>query len=86
MVHSCQTKGQGPLLGVVLSLQWAVVAFGGCEAPRAWRIDRFGTCTTESYMWLIVSTMGGLSHGRDIMAFRHVFLVDLLRQAVMGWI
>jgi hypothetical protein len=55
-----------------------MVSFGGCEAPRAWRLEHFSTYTSESYIGYIVSTMGCLSHGRVIMAFRHVFLVYLL--------
>jgi hypothetical protein len=35
---------------LILSMQWAVASFGGCEAPRASRFDCFGTCTTESYI------------------------------------
>jgi hypothetical protein len=52
-----QTRGQGFLLGAVLSHHAAVgggALLGDGEPPGVdirWSFDRFSTCTTEFYIW-----------------------------------
>jgi hypothetical protein len=55
MAYGCRTKGQGLLLGVVLSRRYSgVVAPPGDVKPPDldiwWSTDRVDTCATKSYM------------------------------------